>query len=166
MTVTYPATPRSVATARHALSVFAAEAGADPQQVDAVRLAVSEAVTNAVLHAYPDGAGEVHVTVALVCDELWVLVGDDGCGLEPRSDRPGLGLGLGLITQLSDEMAVVPRAGGGTEVRMRFALVDADGTPPSPATRAGGLATELRGGHAGYPSEHLCRADRRARRPV
>jgi len=97
LTVTYPADPESVAIARHALTAFAADAGADHRQVEAVRLAVSEAMTNAVLHAYRDAPGDVRVTAALVSEELWVLVGDDGGGMEARPDRPGLGLGLALI---------------------------------------------------------------------
>jgi anti-sigma regulatory factor (Ser/Thr protein kinase) len=105
------------------LGDFAREAGAEPRQVDAVRLASSEALTNAVLHAYRAEPGSVYVTAAVVAEELWVLVADDGCGLEPRAGRPGLGLGLGLIAQLSEELAIVPRASGGTEVRMRFNLV-------------------------------------------
>ena len=65
----------------------------------------------------------VHVTAALVSNDPWVLIADDGCGLEPVARRPGLGLGLGLIAQLSDHLAIAPRSGGGTEVRMRFTLV-------------------------------------------
>ena len=167
LTVTYPANPASVAIARRALTAFAAAAAADHRQVEAVRLAASEAITNAVLHAYRDDEGEVHVTAALVCNELWVLIGDDGGGLHARADRPGLGLGLALIAQVSDEMAVVPRAGGGTEVRMRFALVHAGDTPASPAAGAQGTTTESHGANAGRPSEQrICRGDRRARRPV
>ncbi|MGI8507357.1 MAG: ATP-binding protein [Solirubrobacteraceae bacterium] len=120
------AEPSSVPSARRALSDFAAVAGAEPHRVEAVRLASSEALTNAVLHAYRGEPGSVYVTAAVVADELWVLIADDGCGLEPRADRPGLGLGLGLIAQISDELAIVPRAGGGTEVRMRFNLVSAE----------------------------------------
>jgi anti-sigma regulatory factor (Ser/Thr protein kinase) len=105
------------------LGDFALQAGAESRQVDAVRLASSEALTNAVLHAYRTEPGSVYVTAAVVAEELWVLVADDGCGLEPRAGRPGLGLGLGLIAQLSAELAIVPRASGGTEVRMRFNLV-------------------------------------------
>ncbi len=121
----YAADPESVAQARRALGDFAAGAGAAPRLVEAVRLATSEAVTNAVRHAYGDGPGYVHVTAGIVSDELWVLIADDGGGLEPRSGRPGLGLGLCLIAQLSDRMAIVARAGGGTEVRMRFDFVAA-----------------------------------------
>jgi anti-sigma regulatory factor (Ser/Thr protein kinase) len=122
----YPARPESVGHARHLLTDFAAAAGATERQIEAVRLASSEALTNAVLHAYRGEPGKVHITAARVSSELWVLIADDGCGLEPQADRPGLGLGLGLIAQLSDHVAIAPRAGGGTEVRMRFTLVAAD----------------------------------------
>jgi anti-sigma regulatory factor (Ser/Thr protein kinase) len=123
LSLTFRAEPDSVSSARAALGDFARESGAESRQVDAVRLASSEALTNSVLHAYRTEPGSVYVTAAVVAEELWVLVADDGCGLEPRAGRPGLGLGLGLIAQLSDELAIVPRAGGGTEVRMRFNLV-------------------------------------------
>jgi anti-sigma regulatory factor (Ser/Thr protein kinase) len=123
ISLTVRAEPESVPATRHILSQFAVDAGADRAKVEAVQLAASEALTNAVLHAYPEEPGSVYVTAALVADELWVLIADDGHGLEPRTDRPGLGLGLGLISQVTDELAIVPRAGGGTEVRMRFDLV-------------------------------------------
>ncbi len=122
--LTYPAEPESVSRARRALREFAVEAGADQRQVDAVRLAGSEAVTNAVVHAYRKEPGNVYVTAVLVRTELCILIADDGCGLEPHTDRPGLGLGLGLISKVSDEVTIAPRAGGGTEVRMRFKLHD------------------------------------------
>ncbi len=119
----YPAVPETVPRARAALAEFARAHGADEERVDALRLAVSEAISNAVMHAYPDGErGEVHVTAARADGELWLLIADDGCGLRPRRDSPGLGLGLGLITSVSDSMAVVRRSGGGTELRLHFRL--------------------------------------------
>jgi anti-sigma regulatory factor (Ser/Thr protein kinase) len=130
LSLTFRAEPDSVSSARAALGDFARQAGAESRQVDAVRLASSEALTNAVLHAYRTEPGSVYVTAAVVAEELWVLVADDGCGLEPRAGRPGLGLGLGLIAQLSDELAIVPRARGGTEVRMRFNLVRTEPSGP------------------------------------
>ncbi len=165
LTVTYPAEPDSVALARHALSTFAATFGADDRQLQSVRLAVSEALTNAVLHAYRDTAGEVQMTAARVADELWILVCDDGCGLEPRPDRPGLGLGLALISQVSEEMSVGPRAGGGTEVRMRFALVSATRTAPAGATSRDGITTGRRD-VVGPAARRASGGDRRARRPT
>jgi serine/threonine-protein kinase RsbW len=122
LSVTYEAKPSSVAAARTALGEFAEDAGATDEQIDAVRLAASEAVTNAVLHAYRGGTGEIQVTAALAERELWILVADEGPGMQPRADRPGLGLGLGVISQVCDDMAIVPRSSGGTEVRILFKL--------------------------------------------
>ncbi len=126
LTETYQATPETVAEARTRLADFAAAAGASPSQVEAVRLATSEAMTNAVLHAYRGRPGSIYVNAAVVSAELWILIADDGHGLEPRADRPGLGLGLGLISQVSDDFALVSRASGGLEVRIRFDLAAAE----------------------------------------
>jgi anti-sigma regulatory factor (Ser/Thr protein kinase) len=122
----YEASPRSVADGRAQLADFAAEAGATPSQVDAVRLAASEAMTNSVLHAYRGGPGLIYVNAAVAAQELWILISDDGCGLRVRADRPGLGLGLALISEVSDDFAVLSRATGGTEVRIRFNLLADD----------------------------------------
>jgi serine/threonine-protein kinase RsbW len=133
LSLTYEAQASSVAEARAAVTQFAKRAGATPTQIDGVRLATSEAVTNAVVHAYHGRSGKVHVTAALAGYELWLLIADDGEGLRPRADCPGLGLGLGLIAQVCDEMAIVARSSGGTEVRVRFDLSAAE-----PATNDGG----------------------------
>ena len=119
---TYDAVPASVPEARHALAAFAAAAGATNDELDAIRLATSEALTNIVVHAYDGRPGHVHVSAALAEDELWVLIGDDGGGLHTGSPRGGLGVGLALIAELSDSFAIVNRSSGGTEVRMRFRL--------------------------------------------
>lgn len=119
---TYDATPGAVARARSQVADFAAAAGATRDQVDAVRLAVSEAVSNGVLHAYRSAPGTIHVQATAEAGELSIRISDDGCGLKPHADRRGLGLGLGLISQVSDDCAIVSRASGGTEIRLRFSL--------------------------------------------
>ncbi len=122
-TDSFPAVPDAVAQARNALSDFAREAGADEAQLEAVRLAASEAVTNAVMHAYDKGQkGTVQVSASYIEDELWLLVADGGNGLRPRANSPGLGLGLALIAQLADEFQILSRGSGGTELRLRFKL--------------------------------------------
>jgi anti-sigma regulatory factor (Ser/Thr protein kinase) len=125
LNTTYVAVPSAIGTARTALAQFARGAGASPRAVEAVALSVSEAMTNAVVHAYRGRPGSIQVSAAVVARELWILIADEGCGLQPRAHRPGLGLGLGLISEVSDDLTVVPRAGGGTEVRIRFDLGDA-----------------------------------------
>lgn len=126
----YPAVPEAVPLARRALAAVAAAAGAAGDRLDEIRLAVSEALTNAVVHAYRgDEAGRLHVTAAVAADELWVLIGDDGRGLHAWNDSQGLGIGLSLISGLSDDFSIVTRGSGGTEVQMRFDLRTAVSEP-------------------------------------
>jgi len=73
--------------ARKALAAFATTAGVTEDQLEGIRLVVSEAVSNAVLHAYDGDAGEIQVTAAVVPGELWILIADDGFGL--RAERSG-----------------------------------------------------------------------------
>jgi anti-sigma regulatory factor (Ser/Thr protein kinase) len=127
----YPAVPRAVPLARRALADVAAAAGAGGERLEEIRLAVSEALTNAVVHAYRgDEPGNFHVTAAVAAGELWVLVSDDGRGLHAWNDSRGLGIGLSLISGLSDDFAIVTRATGGTEVQMRFDLNKATAGDP------------------------------------
>jgi anti-sigma regulatory factor (Ser/Thr protein kinase) len=118
----YAAVPASLVRARRAVTALAAQAGATREQFDAVQLAASEALTNVVVHAYGERPGEIHVTAAVAGGELWLLIADDGDGLGRGSGKAGLGLGLTLIAQACDELAIVKRSSGGTELRMRFRL--------------------------------------------
>ncbi|HET9125071.1 MAG TPA: ATP-binding protein [Solirubrobacteraceae bacterium] len=127
----YPAVAGSIPRARRAVAQYAARNGIGGELLDGIRLAVSEAVTNVVMHAYPDRSGAVHVTAAVAGAELWVLVADDGCGHRTPSRQPGLGWGLTVIAQHSRDYVITERALGGTEVRMRFPI------PPSEARATG-----------------------------
>jgi anti-sigma regulatory factor (Ser/Thr protein kinase) len=111
-----------VPVARHELAQFAADVGARREKVEAVRLAASEAVTSIVLHVEDPAAGRVRVDADATGTALEVQVAEDAVGLRPRFDVPGLGLGLALIAHASDQFDVVKRAGGRTELRMRFGL--------------------------------------------
>jgi serine/threonine-protein kinase RsbW len=116
----YPATAASVPHARHDLTAYASEAGVTEDQLDRIRLAVSEAVTNAVRHAYPQTPGGVQVTATAMHGELWVLVADEGCGHQTPATDPGLGWGLALIAEACDDFILAQRSDGGTQARMRF----------------------------------------------
>jgi serine/threonine-protein kinase RsbW/stage II sporulation protein AB (anti-sigma F factor) len=89
-----------------------------------IALAITEATTNVVLHAYRDreAPGELSVRAERYDDHLALTVLDEGSGLSPRVDSPGLGLGLGLIAQVADAADVRTPETGGTEVVMRFNL--------------------------------------------
>lgn len=118
----YPAVAESVPSVRTALTEFAAGAGVCGDRLESIRLAVSEAVTNCVLHAYCGTAGTIHVSGARIGSEFWLLIADEGTGLRPRGPHSGLGLGLALIAQLADEFEILSRSTGGTELRIQFKL--------------------------------------------
>jgi stage II sporulation protein AB (anti-sigma F factor) len=112
-----PAQPRSVASARHAVRDFCAGEVLDHQ---AVAIAVSEAVTNVVMHSYPAGVdGRVRLVATLQGTSLVITVADRGRGMRARAQRPGLGAGLDLIARLSNGVEIDDRSSG-TTVTMRF----------------------------------------------
>lgn len=121
--ISYDAIGTSVGAARIDLFAFLARSGVSAEVIDSVRLAVSEALTNAVVHAYRPGTpGLIHVTAAIAGRELSVIVADDGCGLGCAPDSPGLGLGLNLIEQSCHSLTITMRPSGGTQLEMRFPL--------------------------------------------
>jgi serine/threonine-protein kinase RsbW len=91
--------------------------------LDAVRLAVSEAVSNVVVHGYRDRPdGRVTVAIDSGRDKLHVVVRDEGCGMQPRADSSGAGFGLPLIAHMADSFSLSEPPGGGTELCMTFPL--------------------------------------------
>jgi serine/threonine-protein kinase RsbW len=96
-----------------------------------LKLALTEACTNSVKHAYQDGTGSVDIVYELHGDRLAVEVGDAGSGFEARaeagdaaSDLAEGGLGIAIIRALTDEVEIGNREGGGS--RLRFVkLLDA-----------------------------------------
>jgi serine/threonine-protein kinase RsbW len=118
-----PALPDAVGVARQALTGVCEALGFDARATGDVRLAVSEACTNVVTHAYRDAhaTGELEVAVLVSGQELTVVVRDRGSGITPRVDSSGLGLGLPLIAALTHRAEIGDQDGGGTEVSMTFA---------------------------------------------
>ena len=115
-----------IAGVRESAVQFARANGVPDRLADDLRLAISEAVTNAVVHAFRcrEQPGTVTVTVDVRAGEMAeVVVRDDGIGMSRRSDSPGLGLGLGLIAWVADQVEHrVPGDGDGFELWMRFWL--------------------------------------------
>lgn len=124
-----PARPEQLRVLRQAITAFAAANGATEDALHAIALGVSEAATNAVLHAYVGmDPGSIRVRAEARAGEIWVAVADEGRGMQPRIDSPGMGAGLPTIGQLTTSMDVRSRPGGrGTEVRMTFAAPGVEG---------------------------------------
>jgi serine/threonine-protein kinase RsbW len=128
----WPAEARSVSTARHAVVDWLRTCDTPDPPLSDVALVVSEAVTNAVNHAYVGRSpGEVHVQVSVESEQLVLVVADDGNGLKPRPDSPGLGYGLALMVAVSKRFEAQTKAGGGTRLCAWFSRDAANATLPA-----------------------------------
>ena len=114
-----PCEPASARVARNAVAAVARRLGV---AVEDVKIAVGEAVGNAVLHAYRGGGrGVIRVFARHQRGRLLVTVADDGVGMTPDPASPGLQLGIPLITQLCDDVRF-SSSDRGTEVSMSFVV--------------------------------------------
>jgi len=122
-----PPRPSSVTSARHAVAQWA---GAFGYATGDIALAVSEAVGNAVVHAFKDrDRGTIRLRGHRRDEHLVVVVSDDGIGMTPNLDSPGLGMGISLISKLAAEVRVDSNEGG-TSIVMRFARPASESAGP------------------------------------
>ncbi len=120
--LTLPARAENVAVVRHAIGGLGEALELDPQVLSDVKLAVTEACTNVVVHAYGEGDGPMEVAASVEGPVLRVTVRDEGIGILPRPDSPGLGLGLPLIATLTESLELGRATDERTEVAMVFRL--------------------------------------------
>jgi anti-sigma regulatory factor (Ser/Thr protein kinase) len=122
-----PARAENVAVVRHAFGGFAEVLTVDEQTLADIKLAVTEACTNVVVHAYDENdPGSLEVDASIGDGRLTVVIRDSGRGIVPRPDSPGLGLGLPLIATLAESLELGTDDRDRTEVRMTFRLDDED----------------------------------------
>jgi anti-sigma regulatory factor (Ser/Thr protein kinase) len=116
------ADPSSVRAAREAVATMASVLGVSRDVVDDMRLCVSEAVTNAVRHAYPSEPGEVQVSCDRFGAGTLVVVRDFGLGATPphSPQGPDGGFGWKIIEVLADGFSVTSSPEDGTEAWMSF----------------------------------------------
>lgn len=118
MVLTFPARPEYVALARLAWAGLARVTPVDPEIVADIKLALSEAVNNAVVHAYPDAVGSVRVTYELAGRRLSITVEDEGRGFD-RVELPGHApnlredhMGMTIVAAVVDDVTVERRTDG------------------------------------------------------
>ena len=126
------------AVARSIISAFLAELNPTVEELGDLRCAVSEAVTNAIVHAYRDlktgEVGYIYISARLYdTREITVEISDRGCGIEDveRARRPSFttgdpcercGMGFLVMESFTDQLSVKSRVGKGTTVLMRKIL--------------------------------------------
>lgn len=125
--LTIPAKAEYITLGRLALSGIARarEGGVPPEVLGDLKLALTEACTNSVRHAYDDGSGTVEIVYELYPDRLVVVVADQGEGFTydlatPENGDGELtegGLGIAIIDALADELEIAPRERGGASLR-------------------------------------------------
>lgn len=132
--VTFPSLSQNESFARLAVSGFVSQLNPRVDELADIKTAVSEAVTNCIVHGYRDTVGKVTL-VARICegDEIYIRITDKGCGIEdidaamqplftsaPEEDRAGLG--FTIMESFMDSLSVRSRRGSGTTVTMRKRL--------------------------------------------
>jgi serine/threonine-protein kinase RsbW len=119
--LTLPARPENVAVIRHVMGAFAEALQLPAELVEDMRLAVTEACTNVVRHAYHGREpGPIDVVIRPNGDELQLIVADQGTGIGPSPDLAGPGLGLPLIAALADHVEIEHGPSRGSRLAMSF----------------------------------------------
>ena len=132
--VRFPSLSRNEAFARSVTAAFAAQMDPTIDELNDVKTAVSEAVTNAIVHAYPDRVGPVTLRQRRLEENvLEITVKDLGCGIEDvakarqpmfttgGADRSGMG--MTIMESFMNALSIRSRPGRGTTVRMKKKLV-------------------------------------------
>lgn len=127
-----PAEPSAVSELRHRVAEFASTAGASDELTQDIALAVSETVTNAVIHAYDgEDRGQVAVRCEVDGERFIVEVSDEGAGIGSGHGYPGIGHGLAMVGALAQKLDIAAGPDGrGTVVTMAFGPVPPDEAPP------------------------------------
>src|SRR5947209_793154 len=115
--------PESLTLVRGALGALGDLLSIDPELLDDMKTAISEACNNVVVHAYEVGTGPLEVDLRLGTDAMVAAVRDEGRGIPEMADPDeGVhGVGVPLIKALADEVVFASDADAGTEVLMEFA---------------------------------------------
>jgi len=125
--LTIPAKPEYITLSRLALTGLSRVRSLAPDTLADLKLALTEACSNSVRHAYGEGEGHVEISFQLSADRLVIEVTDDGAGFELAEAGPALegddltegGLGIAIIRSIADEVEI-GGAGNGRGSRLRF----------------------------------------------
>ncbi|NLC52631.1 MAG: anti-sigma F factor [Firmicutes bacterium] len=127
LNISFPSLPHNVSLSRVIVASFAAQLDFTLNELEEIRVATSEAVSNCVIHAYPDHHGEVRLELMIKDETLMIKVIDEGCGIQDldlaktpaySTDPERMGLGLVFMESFMDEMNIESQLQKGTQVLM------------------------------------------------
>lgn len=133
MTLEFPSKSTNEGFARSAVACFAAQMDPTLDELGDIRTAVSEAVTNCIVHAYPDGLGMISIRCRILKNNtLDIVIKDKGIGIEnlekartPMFTTGGAdrsGMGFTIMESFMSSFSVASKPGKGTSVHMRRVL--------------------------------------------
>ena len=133
MILEFPSKSTNEAFARSAVACFAAQMDPTLEELGDIRTAVSEAVTNCIVHAYPERIGSITLRCRILKDNvLDIVVKDKGCGIPDidQARRPTFttggadrsGMGFTIMESFMTNLEITSRPGKGTTVHMRRKL--------------------------------------------
>lgn len=134
MKLVFPSLSQNEAFARVCVSAFAAQLNPTIEEINDIKAAVSEAVTNSIVHGYRDNVGDIAVTARIIGDStVYIRIRDNGCGIEnikqamqplfttcAEGDRAGLG--FAVMQSFTDKLRVTSSPDKGTAVTMQKTL--------------------------------------------
>ena len=138
MSLEFPSKSCNEAFARGAIACFAAQLDPTMDELGDIKTAVSEAVTNCIVHAYPQEIGTIILKARILEDHvLEIIVKDRGCGIEdlqqartPMFTTGGeerSGMGITIMESFMSEFRITSKVGKGTTVHMRRKIIDRGG---------------------------------------
>ena len=133
MILEFPSKSCNEAFARSAVACFAAQMDPTLEELGDIRTAVSEAVTNCIVHAYPEGLGLISLRCRMLKDNvLDIVIKDRGVGIPDidQARRPAYttggadrsGMGFTIMESFMNDLEISSKAGKGTTVHMRRKL--------------------------------------------
>lgn len=130
MMVVFDSKSQNESFARVAVAVFVAQLDPNMEELSDIKTAVSEAVTNSIIHGYQEGEGKVTLTCKIEDRVITIEVKDDGCGIEdvdkameplfttkPELERSGMG--FAFMEAFMDDLQVESEVGKGTTITMK-----------------------------------------------
>lgn len=140
MRLSFPSNSENESLARVAVAAFATQLDPTLEQLTELKTAVSEAVTNAILHGYPDQPGDVRIVASLAQGVVEIRIEDDGVGIvdldqarQPLyTSRPELersGMGITIMENFVDEVSIQSTPARGTTVVLRKTVSSAPVRP-------------------------------------
>lgn len=129
MMVIFDSSSENESFARMVIAAFVSRIDPTLEELADIKTAVSEAVTNSIIHGYKDGKGDIRMHASIADRELFVEIEDEGVGIEDiqramepmyttRSDLDRSGMGFAFMEAFMDGLEVVSEPGKGTLVKM------------------------------------------------